>query len=549
MRSLYLASSVLLLSLLFLFSRPLFSQSGSGSNGGVTYNYVYQQIGTCPVGSPTGTQQPIYEWDYYDIDVTEGGGVNNANATTAYLVSPGGMYCPPNGPTGTMQIPVTGVGDYKYVTYVAYITAESGGGLSVLVQGSEQDFPSYHLVSILYPPPGNQSWQAYSTGTTTGTSTTVGQTFGNSVEFTVGGSLPIIGGNAGASWGFTNTNGNSETVSTTWSDATGYENDDSNTANGLNPSGSNMINHNWDMFLIWTNPEVVVTGDLGGSPSSFTLTSAPILNYANNEAVVLRVPALYMEANASGNSTVPLTRLEPIEGGPSDSPYFMPGLASICASQTLYQEQLQYDIANPGKANGANGGTKYCTQANQCGCKPADFYPILSMDPLLNINKSTNKPYSTTPTGYAGNTDPRTLDKSGSATCSEGEIPDNSDCRYVALCQDGACSSPYSPIMQGGSPTEWTQSDANTARFTTSASYGEDSSINFGGFLFLPSVKDTWSWTDTESTTNTSTSSNQMQLNLATSDTSCTEAVSIYEDTIFHTYVFSVPDDWKTVCP
>jgi hypothetical protein len=421
----------------------------------------------------------------------------------------------------------------------------------VLIQGSQQFFPTYHVVSLLYPPPGNQSWQSYATGATTGTSTTVGQTFGSSVELTasIGGSGGGLSGSAGASWGFTKTNGDSQTVSTTWTDATGYENNDSGNT-GFNPTGSNMIDHNWDMFLIWTNPEVIVTG-YSGTPSSFTLTNAPIPNFSNSEAVVIRVPAQYMEANASGASTVPVQTLEPIEGGPSGEEYFMPGLASICANQTLYQEQLQYDIANPTKANGQNGGTQYCTLANQCGCTPADFSQILQMDLLLNYNPKTHQPYSTTPTGYAGNTDPRTLDKSGKTTCSEEVIPQNSDCRYVAVCENGACSSPYAPIMQGGSPVDYTQTDANTAQFTTSASYGEDTSItNSAGFFFFNfQIKNTWFWTDTESTTYTSTNFNQMQLNLATSLLTCTEPVSIYEDTLFHTFAFSVPDDWQTVCP
>ncbi len=539
MRPPYLANSVFLLSLLFPFTQPLFSQSGSGSNDGVTYKYEYEQMGTCPVGSPEGTQEPIYEWNYYDIDVSEGGGSNNANATTAYIVSPGGTYCPPNGPTATLQIPVTGTGSWAYTKYLVNITAETGGDVSVVIQGTQEYFPNYKLVSLLYPPPGNESYQGYVTGTTTGTTTTIGTSFSDSTELEASVNIPIINLTAGGSWGWTTTTSNSQALSNTWTEATTYQTSET----GLNTTNSNMIDHNWDTFLIWLNTEVIVTGTT--EPADWEVISAPITGVSGEEAEVIGVVAQGMEANSSGDSTVPISQLEPVEYANGSTQSFLPGLASICKSQTLYQEQLAYDIANPTKANEG----QYCTQANQCGCTPADFLPILEMDALLNIDPSTYQPYASTPTGYVGTTDPVTLDKSGTTTCSENPIPEGSDCRYVVIAQAGG-TSPIYETLNVNDPVNYTQTDQGVLALTTGSSYGQNTSLSIGGgFFFTLKVTDTWSWTDSESTTSSSGTSNSMQLQLKTTTAGCSEPVSIYEDTLYHTFVFQVPDDWQTVCP
>jgi hypothetical protein len=241
---------------------------------------------------------------------------------------------------------------------------------------------------------------------------------------------------------------------------------------------------------------------------------------------------------------VPLADLEPAQITAGE-PYFTPGLAQICANNTLYQEQLAYDKANPDYANGANDGTQYCTQANQCGCTPKDFAPILEKDILLNYNSTTYQPNSSTPTGYAGTTDPRTLDGSGYDTCSAGSIPDGSDCRYVIL------ESPEIEYLDINKPLNFTQNDQNTATFTSGLTVGESTgeSIQVGGGVFSLKVTDTWMWSDTESTQTTSGSSNGMQLNLQTSTDTCGENVTLYEDTLYHTWVFSVPSNWQEVCP
>ena len=496
-------------------------------------------MGTCPVGSPGGQQEPIYEWDYYDINVSVGGGQFNGNASTAYIVSPGGAYCPPNGPTGTLNINVTGAAG-TYTNYLVSVVAETNGQIYVVIQGTEEFFPTYKVVSLLYPPPGNQSSQSYVTGTTTGTTTTIGQSLADTVTLTATAGTGSTGISLGGTIGYTTTESFSQALSQTWTGATGYATQ-ANTETAYNPTLSNMIDHNWDQFLIWLNPEVIVSGTT--EAADWTLAPAPITGLSSNEAVIVNIPAQLMEANTAGVSTVPVQQLDPQEVG--DGEAFLPGLASFCKNQSYYQEQLAYDIANPSKANGANGGTQYCTQANQCGCTPADFLPILQKDVLLNINPKTYKPYTTTPTGYSGSTDPRTLDGAGVSICSENPVPKGSDCRYVAITY------PAFEMLESSAPLSYTQTDQETSSFTQGASYGEITgfTITVGSPFFKLQYTNTWTWTDSESTQDSNGTSNSMQLNLKTSSLDCSEPVTIFEDTLYHTFVFQVPEDWQSVCP
>lgn len=446
---------------------------------------------------------------------------------------------------------------FKRLQYLFY--AEEGGTLWAEVVGGVEDFfPTYKLVSILYAPPGNQSYQGYSEGTMHGTSTSIAQSFGDNV--TIDESAGIAGViQAGGSWSWSTTSAFTYAESQIWSDATTTKNPTNTNYQYYNPTQSNMISHQWDEFVIWLNPEVIINGDYTGA--EWEATIAPIAGLDDLQAVLIGEPAQAMEAqpagvtvyNPSGQAgvtAVPVADLEP--GVVENTSAVTPGLAQICANQALYQEQLAWDIANPGNPNPISGQGAYCTQSNQCGCVPSDFAWILEQDPLLNYNSTTYQPNTTCngiscpQTGYPPTTDPRTLDGAGVTVCSAGSIPDGSDCRYVIV------ESPEYERFGINEPLNYTQNDENTASFTsgltTAEAVGQSIQAGLPG-VFTLKITDTWTWSDTQSTQTTSGSTNGMQLQLQTSTESCAENVTLFEDTIYHTFAFSVPSNWQDYCP
>ena len=561
--------SGLLLSLLLLFTQPLFSQVTAD----VTYKWDYQQIGECAVGSPNSNFQPIYEYNYYDINVSVGGGTNNADATTAYLVSPGGSYCPPNGPTGTLNIPVNPPamnGASNNTDYIVSITATNSGSLSVVTNATTAFFPLYQVVSLLYAPPGNQSSQGLATATSYGTNTSVGESFENaqSVEADEGIKISGLTITGGGTTGWSTTNAFTEALTQTFTNASSYSNDlMGNTT--WNPSKSNVQNHTLDTFLIWLNPEVYVAGSSVQGPTAFYLTGAPITGLANPVADIVMVAAAGMEEQAgsagvasAGSTAVPVSTLEPIprpEGGSSTGFAMTPGLAAACASNSLYQQQLAYDIANPTLANGecnSSGvcGTQYCTQANQCGCVADDFVTILEKDQLLDYHElpvaqgSTEINYAATP--YPQTTNPVTID-SNPTNCGDNPIPSGTDCRYVVVptCKGSGCITPVGIDLsgQGTGGAQYTDTNTATLTNTTTTTQSTGYSVSVGATPFF-SLKftDTWTWGISESTGNTTGTTNTNTVNIQTSTAGCTGSVALYEDTLYHTFAFQTE---PTGCP
>jgi len=540
-------SVFLLFPLLFLFVQTLLSQATPK----VTFTYSVEEVPCGVAGTPETT---LYM--YSNIEVTVNGSTASAG-NIAYVVY-GSSQCGTSGPAGTPQVFIPGTN----TIYVVTLTPTDEDEL--LVSTAEEFFPLYKVFSILYAPPGDQSSQGYSTSTTNGTTTTVGSdfTFSSNTEIgTSAGEYGISMSNGGTT-GFSDSSTYSSSQTETITDATTYSNNCDSLA-AYNPSGSNVVNHSCDEILIWLNPEVIVYGT-GDVPSDFSLAAAPIADYSASIADVIEVPALDMEettdtvtprnpTGAAGITTVDVSVLDPQEiEGNSDTPTFMPGLAAVCANQTLYQEQLAYDIANPTKANGNSGGTQYCTQANQCGCTYADFAPILQQDALLGYACTTNSSgviTSCTASPYNQTTDPTTLDGSGQATCEKNPIPSKSDCRYVMIPAASGSTAPFQAKLQNGDPYTHTVTDSNSSTITEGSSESQIVSET-GGFstpFFSIKETDTWTWTNTESTGTTTGSANSMNLTLQTNTSSCEEWVSLFEDTIYHTFVFQTLG--STGCP
>jgi hypothetical protein len=125
--------------------------------------------------------------------------------------------------------------------------------------------PDFILVSILYDPPGDKSTNAFGTSTAVGTNQTVTQDFGqststkNTFSFSVSGILgggpdlpgtPISGG-VSVGVGSSSTSGTSTTSGVAVTTTT--------TSNTNLASSSDSENHDNDVFLLWLNPELVIT--------------------------------------------------------------------------------------------------------------------------------------------------------------------------------------------------------------------------------------------------------------------------------------------------
>jgi hypothetical protein len=367
-------------------------------------------------------------------------------------------------------------------------------------------YPAYQVTSIIYAPPGNKSSAGFTDTTTNGTTTTLGSSFAdsNTITFTEGFSFLGFGGSVSQSFGTSATLTNSNAFTETFSDATGV----TNQSNSGNP---NAINHNEDLFLIWLNPQITVEQN-GSTPVSYSMgIQGSVL------PDILEIFANTMVPNASGFTTVPATWLnhqtDPATGLQT------PGLAAICAN--VIQAEYAANI---------------CTLADQCGCVPSDFAPILALDPLL---------------GYSGTTSPLNANISSATNC--GSLPiavSGSNCRYVPVP-----SSPGSnlqevqtlsgPESQGGNNNcnPFTQQENTSTTQIYGGTVGESTGFSFkaGSPGFSVTNANTLTWTQSQSTGTASGSGSSQTVNLCSATVGCGEDIAIYEDTIFHTFVFQQP--------
>jgi hypothetical protein len=391
--------------------------------------------------------------------------------------------------------------------------------------------PAYKVISILYSPPGNQSFQGYTDTTTDGTTTTIGNSFTFSYEVTFSTGMANIF-DVGGSTGYSVTTSNSSAFTQTFSDATSVSSDD-NSNSTYNPLKSDAINHNLDTFVIWLNPQVILMseGTNLATAVSYTLSSQPTPGVSALVADTVMVPAIAMEpvpgsvtnANPAGVTSVPLPVLEqqPIAGANGNS--YMPGLAAICKNHTYYPNNCSAD---------PNG---------QCGCVPSDFAGILATDPLLNYPA---QPYAGTVYPLEADSLPSTSGPgSGPTVCGENPIPANSNCRYVIVPIGTGSTTPEIQQLTGGGKNQFQQSDSTTSTLTTGSSFSDNVGVTLqvGPLLFQEKQQLTWTWTDMESTGNSTSEGNTMTVMFQTLTTDCDENVSIFEDTVYHTFAFQVP--------
>ena len=370
-------------------------------------------------------------------------------------------------------------------------------------------YPAYKIQSIIYAAPGNRSSNGFTNTTTDGTSTAITDSFSMGTSTTFSESLGFLGVGTTLGWTFgsSTTQGNSSAFTDTISQATGV-------ANASNSSSPDAINHQQDLFVLWLNPAVSLT-QTGSNSLSYSIgtqsQTAGDPDPGQPEVVdSVEVFAQAMLPNALGATTVPVAILEPqvVDG------QTLPGLAAMCASHPYYPNS--------------------CTLGNQCGCVPSDFAAILANDPLLN---------------YSSTESPLNADTSGATACTN---PSSSDsCRYVPMLSNAQqiTEQLMGPEDPGGNipVNTFLQSDAtqttNTLSETTSYTSGSSEAVMWtplgtGPRLMSMSM---FTWGNTESVGESNGSAHTMTVTLSSSTVGCSQDIPIFEDTVYHTFVFQQP--------
>jgi hypothetical protein len=404
-------------------------------------NTVTTREGNCEQYQDAASIGTYSNWNYRDSS-----GVNHPFAGTTQQVIGESAQC-----TG-YEYPTTSL----LATNGAYTLYATGKTATITI--TENIYPQYHILSLLYDAPGNQSTTGIMDTTFNGVTNSIGNTFtsGVTLTYTTGGSFFGIGGSGSSSVSFTNGYGTTNAFTDT------ITNGQSLTLK----STRNPMDHKNDTFWLWLNPQVTVT-QTGASTATYSLAppSGQVMDAVRVSVAELQNP-----------STIPSAILGPI----TINGVVYPGLSNICA--------------NPSK------------------CVASDFAAILATDPIISITS---------------NTSPAQIDPK----------------RYFAL---NPPPSPF-PFLEFGSSDGLTLTDqSQTAQTQTeTTSYSTAYSTEVGGslrdgpldFTLSFRVTDTFTWTQSVSLTKISGTSHQMNLTLATSTSGCSEAVDVYEDYDYHTFV------------
>jgi hypothetical protein len=380
-------------------------------------------------------------------------------------------------------------------------------------------YPKFKIASIIYATPGNHSNNGYTDTLTDGTTTSTGSNFGVGVTDTFSVTGGFLGSGDTVSWsaGVTSTTGNSTAVTDTIAQATGV-------LNASNTSGPNAVNHQQDLFIIWLNPAVEFT-QTGANSATYTIgtqlqtTGDPSPGTPEMQDHV-EVYAQAMMANSSGVTTVPLQTLKPqVVNGQT-----LPGLANICANPIYYPNS--------------------CTLANQCGCVPSDFSAVLNQDPLLNFT-ATESPLNANTSSAALCTNP-----APTASCRYVPIMTTNDgtTQVVELLQgpdDAGGNNPVNTFSQTDS-TQTTQTLSES--ITYSVGYSWDVKWDFAGSGLDFKSQTLFTWGNSESAGKINGSAHQMSVSLSSSTVGCSEYIPIFEDTVYHTFVFQ-GQAGDTSCP
>ena len=414
---------------------------------------------------------------------------------------------PEDGPQG--EVGYTLPSGISYPPNCAFIFTPTGSGGGSIVTEQCQNLsvvdPAYQVVSILYAPPGDLSNDAYGQSTTNGTLSSFASSFvnGTSVTFNQGFMAGLFGATVGDSYGHAGGTTTADQFQEQFTDATVLE-------NASLKGSKDALNHNNDLFVIWLNSEVQVTSN-GNDPVSYNVGLQPASDGETSQPDIIRVPAYMMEPGSNGLTSVDFSWLNPQHYQSGNTTVYMPGLAAICKN-----------------VNWSEYNSRSCTTADQCGCQPSDFAPILAEDPLLT---------------YSGTDNPMNADTSGAKACLSPGL--NTDCRYIVVPDAPDSQTAKAVLLEGpgSSPTSFTQTDSY-AQTQTLGGFDQQTmsaTVKVQGLGFSLTHTDTMTIKNSESTGTSSGAGNSMSIYLNTDTAKCGEWISLYEDTVFHTFVMQEP--------
>jgi hypothetical protein len=264
------------------------------------------------------------------------------------------------------------------------------------------------------------------------------------------------------------------------------------TSNGAGASlisNRNPVDHTQDQFLLWLNPAVVV------SPTSSTTASyslrTPIGSNGQPEPmdiVNINVVDLQNPGQIPLDVLLPQTRNN-VSG--------LPGLASVCAHPV-----------------------PQCTSA-PCGCVPSDFAAILAANPMISVSPQNTPPAQVDPNRFV---------------FVESQILEGPQC-------DGC--DPFRNTFTESDAQATSQTETQT--YSTSVGFTRTSGFSLFGAGLTMANNNTFTWTNAMSTGTSNGTSHTAAVTLGSSSVNCFETINIYEDTVYHTFVFS-PAVISTAC-
>lgn len=388
-------------------------------------------------------------------------------------------------------------------------------------------FPKESIASILYMPPGNKSTVGYSNTASSGTTDTVSQSFSSTT--TEGLTFSVAGFSLGGTVAITNSSTSTSTDQTT------VQNTESTTW----ATSGDPIDHTKDVLTIWLNPQITVASypapgfvkasgvgfiptDANGQIVGYTLGNAAYNPFSSTNGSPVAADALANGDMSTINVTVaslqnPTTLLpsELVSRTNSDGSV-VPGLLSLCAKR-IAESQC----------------TSAAAQSSACGCTVADFSPLVQQDPFFN-------PAISNPTIASINAaDPNNarfvpvLDVNGNDLM----LPIQSGLtQNVSLTDAHNTSETYANTVS--------KTDGISIEYKSSNDAKSDDPLNFD---WKDSASVTWSLTESVGTTQGT--SHTQSLSLQTTNSNCYEYVNVFEDTVFHTFVFANGSDAPNPCP